>query len=169
MKTELYKDYFVKTRTGVLMSSFLTGLITGVPIGVILTLLVLMIIAGAKGQESGSQEQVPNRKVFLATLALLAICGICYTLELEKSALLALLLSVLLLAKLGGSKRGIVVAGIAAVMLAWFLPPNGSLSVSGLDNRLALALFVLGTVVGSIVVDGNQWLKRWITSSDPDR
>jgi K+-sensing histidine kinase KdpD len=151
------------------MSSFLTGLITGVPIGVILTLLVLMIIAGAKGQESGSQEQVPNRKVFLATLALLAICGICYTLELEKSALLALLLSVLLLAKLGGSKRGIVVAGIAAVMLAWFLPPNGSLSVSGLDNRLALALFVLGTVVGSIVVDGNQWLKRWITSSDPDR
>jgi K+-sensing histidine kinase KdpD len=151
------------------MSSFLTGLITGVPIGVILTLLVLMIIAGAKGQESGSQEQVPNRRVFLATLALLAICGVCYTLELEKSALLALLLSVLLLAKLGGSKRGIVVAGIAAVMLAWFLPPNGSLSVSGLDNRLALALFVLGTVVGSIVVDGNQWLKRWITSSDPDR
>jgi K+-sensing histidine kinase KdpD len=38
------------------MSSFLTGLITGVPIGVILTLLVLMIIAGAKGQESSSQE-----------------------------------------------------------------------------------------------------------------
>jgi K+-sensing histidine kinase KdpD len=128
-----------------------------------------MIIAGAKGQDSASTEQVPNRKVFLATLALLAICGVCYTLDLEKSALLALLLSVLLLAKLGGSKRGIVVAGIAAVLLAWFLPPNGSLSVSGLDNRLALALFVLGTVVGSIVVDGNQWLKRWITTSDPDR
>jgi K+-sensing histidine kinase KdpD len=151
------------------MSSFLAGLITGGLIGVILTLLVLMIIAGAKGQDSASTEQVPNRKVFLATLALLAICGVCYTLDLEKSALLALLLSVLLLAKLGGSKRGIVVAGIAAVLLAWFLPPNGSLSVSGLDNRLALALFVLGTVVGSIVVDGNQWLKRWITTSDPDR
>jgi hypothetical protein len=38
-----------------------------------------------------------------------------------------------------------------------------------LDNRLALALFVLGTVVGSIIVEGNQWLKRWITTSDPDR
>ena len=160
---------FCETQTGVLMSSFLAGMITGVPVGVIITLLVLMIIAGARGQESGSQGQVPNRKVFLAALALLAACGICYTLDLEKSALLALLLSVLLLAKLGGSKRGIVVAGIAAVMLAWFLPPNGSLSVSGLDNRLALALFVLGTVVGSVVVDGNKWLKRWITSSDPDR
>ncbi len=72
----------------------------------------------------------------------------------EKSALLALLLSVLLIAILGGSKRGIAAAGIAAVMLAWFLPPNGSLTVTGLDNRLALALFILGTVVGGIVVEG---------------
>jgi K+-sensing histidine kinase KdpD len=151
------------------MSSFLAGLITGCLIGAVLTLLVLMIIAGAKTGENATAGQVPNRKVFLAALVLLAVCGVCYTLDLEKSALLALLLSVLLLAKLGGSKRGIVVAGIAAVMLAWFLPPNGSLSVTGLDNRLALALFVLGTVVGSIVVDGNKWLKRWITSTDPDR
>jgi K+-sensing histidine kinase KdpD len=151
------------------MSSFLAGLITGSLIGIVVTLLVLMIIAGAKSSESASAGQVPNRKVFLTALVLLAVCGVCYTFNLEKSALLALLLSVLLLAKLGGSKRGIVIAGIAAVMLAWFLPPNGSLTVSGLDNRLALALFVLGTVVGSIVVDGNQWLKRWITTSDPDR
>ena len=79
------------------------------------------------------------------------------------------MLSVLLIAKLGGSKRGIAAAGIAAVMLAWFLPPNGSLTVTGLDNRLAQALFVLATVMGSIVVEGNQWLKRWITTSDPDR
>jgi len=41
-------------------------------------------------------------------------------------------------------------------MLAWLLPPNGSLTVTGLDKRLALALFVLGTVVGIIVVEGNQ-------------
>ena len=151
------------------MSSFLAGMITGSLIGVVVTLLVLMIIAGAKRSESAPAGQVPNRKVFLAAIVLLGVCGVCYTFNLEKSALLALLLSVLLLAKLGGSKRGIVVAGIAAVMLAWFLPPNGSLTVTGLDNRLALALFVLGTVVGSIVVDGNQWLKRWVTSSDPDR
>jgi hypothetical protein len=60
-------------------------------------------------------------------------------------------------------------AGIAAVMLAWLLPPNGSLAVPGFDNRLALALFVLGTVVGSMVVEGNQSLNRWITTPDPDR
>lgn len=151
------------------MSSFLGGLITGSLIGVVVTLLVLMIVAGVKGPENSAEGQVPSRKVFLAALVLLVVCGVCYTLDLEKSALLALLLSVLLIAKLGGSKRGIAAAGIAAVMLAWFLPPNGSLSVTGMDNRLALALFVLGTVVGSIVVEGNQWLKRWITTSDPDR
>jgi hypothetical protein len=50
-----------------------------------------------------------------------------------------------------------------------FALPCRLLTVTGLDNRLALALFVLGTVVGSIVVEGNQWLKRWITTSDPDR
>ena len=151
------------------MSSFLAGLITGSLIGVVSTLLVLMIVAGMKVPDSVSASKVPNRKIFLATLVLLGVCGVCYTFNLEKSALLALLLSVLLLAKLGGSRRGIAAAGIAAVLLAWFLPPNGSLSVMGLDNRLALALFILGTVVGSIVVEGNQWLERWITSSDPDR
>lgn len=151
------------------MSSFFAGLITGNFIGIVLTLLVLMIVSGIKGPENAPKGQVPNRKVFLAALVLLAVCGACYTLALEKSALLALLLSVLLIAKLGGSKRGIAAAGLAAMLLAWFLPPNGSLSVSGLDNRLALALFVLGTVVGSIVVEGNQWLKRWITTTDPDR
>ncbi len=151
------------------MSGFLAGLIAGSLIGVIVTFLALMIASGLKGPESDAPNHVPSRKVFLAAIILLAICGVCYTLDLEKSALLALLLSVLLLAKLGGSRRGIAAAGIAAVLLAWFLPPNGSLSVSGLDNRLALALFIIGTVVGSIVVEGNQWLKRWITTSDPDR
>ena len=151
------------------MSGFLAGLITGGLIGAVVTLLVLMVVAGIKGPEKTADGQVPHRKVFFAALVLLVICGVCYTFDLEKSALLALMLSVLLIAKLGGSKRGIAVAGIAAVLLAWFLPPNGSLAVTGLDNRLALALFVLGTVTGSIVVEGNHWLKRWITSSDPDR
>jgi K+-sensing histidine kinase KdpD len=151
------------------MSGFLAGLFTGVLIGAVITLLVLMIVAGIKSPERTPASQVSHRKVYLATVVLLAICGICYSFDLEKSALLALLLSVLMIAKLGGSKRGIVAAGIAAAMLAWFLPPNGSLWVTGVDNRLALALFVLGTIVASVIAEGNQWLKRWITSSDPDR
>ncbi len=144
------QGYFGTIQTGVFMSNFLPGLVTGSLLGVIGALLALMIVSSVKGSEKTSQGQVPNRRVFLAAVMLLAICGICYRFDLEKSVLLALLLSVLLIAKLGGAKRGIAAAGIAAVMLAWFLPPNGSLTVTGLDNRLALALFFLGTVVGSI-------------------
>jgi K+-sensing histidine kinase KdpD len=151
------------------MSSFLAGLITGGLIGMVVTLFVLFIVAGIKSPDSSSNEPISQSKIFLAAIILLAVCGVCYTFELEKTALLALLLSVLLIAKLGGSKRGMAAAGIAAVLLACFLPPNDSLSVTGVDNRLALALFVLGTVVGSIIVDGNRWLKRWITTTDPDR
>jgi hypothetical protein len=55
-----------------------------------------------------------------------------------------------------GAGQGIAAAGIAAVLFAWFLPPDGSLTVTRLDSRVALALFVLGMLVGSIVVEGNQ-------------
>lgn len=44
-----------------------------------------------------------------------------------------------------------------------------TLGVTGTDIRLALALFALGTIVESVTAEGNQWLNRWITSSDPDR
>ena len=121
--------------------SFLSGLITGSLIGVVVTLLTLMIISGVKGPESTSEGQVPNRKVFLAALVLLAVCGVCYTLDLEKSALLALLLSVLLIAKLGGGQEG---------------------NRSRRYCRSAICLVL--TTVGSIAVEGNQWLKRWITT-----
>src|SRR5260370_21766037 len=88
------------------MSNFRAGLIPGSLIGVVVTLLVVMSVSGVKGPEKTSEGQVPNRKVFLAAVLLLAICGICYRFDLEKSALLALLLSVLLIAKLGGVQEG---------------------------------------------------------------
>jgi len=49
---------------------------------------------------------------------------------------------------LGGLITGTNIGAVITLLLAWFLPPNGSLTVTGLDNRLALALFVPGTVVG---------------------
>jgi K+-sensing histidine kinase KdpD len=151
------------------MSGFLAGLISGCVIGAVITLLILLVVASVQKQEKTSPSRYSQKTAFAIALILLATGAVCYGLDLEKSALLALLLSVLLVAKLGGSKRGIVAACAAALIVAWFLPPHGSLWVSGLDNRIALALFVLGTVVGSIAIEGDQWIKRWITSSDPDR
>ena len=161
--------YFCTIQTEVGMSGFFVGMITGCVVGAVLTLLLLLVFAGLQGKSSNPPSRRSNRLVILGALILLVIGGTCYKLNLEKSALLALLLSVLLVAKLGGSKRGIAVACIAALIVAWFLPPYGSFWVSGLDNRIALALFVIGTFVGSIVMEGDQWLHRWITSADPDR
>ena len=58
------------------MNSFLGGLITGSLIGVVVTLLVLMIVAGVKGPGNTAEGQVPNPKVFLGALVLLAVCGV---------------------------------------------------------------------------------------------
>jgi K+-sensing histidine kinase KdpD len=151
------------------LNGFVAGLITGILIGAIATLFVLVLVARSSERDADSPKQASHSKLFIAALISLVLCGTCYAFDLEKSALLVLMLSVLLIAKLGGSKQGILVSGIAAVVLAYFLPPNRSLWVSGLDNRLTLALFVLGTLVGSIVVEGNRWLRRWIASSDSDR
>ena len=114
-----------------------------------------------------------HRKIFLAALTLLAISYqrrlFCLQFGEECAGLAsALLLSVLLIAKLGGSKLGIAVAGIAAAMLAWFLPPNGTLLVSGFDNQLTLVLFILGAIVGSILMEGKQWIKRLVAMANPD-
>ncbi len=46
------------------MSGFLGGMITGSLIGEVVTLLVLIIVAGAKGPENAPVGQVPNGKVF---------------------------------------------------------------------------------------------------------
>src|SRR5260370_15459035 len=100
---ERLQGYFGPIQTGVFMSNFLAGLITGSLIGVAVTLLELMIVSGVKGPAKTSEGQVPNRKVFLAAVLLLPICWLCASLALENSPLLALLLSVLLIAKLAVS------------------------------------------------------------------
>jgi K+-sensing histidine kinase KdpD len=148
------------------MSGFFSGLIIGCVIGVV-TIPMALFIAAKALEERNRPSLVSHGKVSFAALILLAICGGCYSLDLEKSALLAFLLSVLLIAKLGGSIRGILAAGIAALMLAWFLPPAGTLSVSGLDNQLALALFILGAILSCAVMGGNHWVESWIPSRDP--
>lgn len=166
---ETSQVYFDTIKTEVFMSGFLAGMISGCVIGAVTTLLLLLLVSGTQGRQGTSPNQVSQRTVVVAALILLAIGGVCYTMDLEKSALLALLLSVLLVAKLGGSKRGIIAACIAVLIVAWFLPPYRSLWVNGLDNRIALILFILGTFVGSIVMEGDQWIKRWIANTDADR
>lgn len=58
------QGYFGAIRTGVIMNSSLAGLIIGSLIGVVFTLLVLMIIAGAKGPENAPAGSFRTEKFF---------------------------------------------------------------------------------------------------------
>ena len=75
---------------------------------------------------------------FLATLVLLAVSGVCCTFQLEKSALLALLFSVLLLAKLGAA--------------SWWKEINGSSARLGRRIRTG---------------DGQRWCRRGESNPRP--
>ena len=63
--------------------------------------------------------------------------------------MLLLLLAVLGISKMEGLVNGLIATAIAAVMLAWFLPPGGSMSIKSSSDRLALALFLLIATLGS--------------------
>jgi len=157
------------------MTGFLAGAITGWLLGVVTTILILLVVGGilALTLASDTATATPaaakpfsSRRFLLTALILLAGCGVCYYLYFEKTALLAFLFTALLIARMGGSMRGIVAGGIAALVVAWFLPPRGSLKVTGIDNQLALGLFLLGTTVSSLLVKGNYSIKRWVPTTD---
>lgn len=151
------------------MGGFLTGLFVGAVLGVAVTLVLLVIAAGSLNLESAKQQTAPPYwKGFWIAAGLLAICTACFALQLEKSALIAFLLSIVVIARLGGSRQGIFAAIMAAILVAWFLPPGRTLRISGLDNRVAFGLFVIGTILTCILVGGERLIKKWIAMANPD-
>ncbi len=67
--------------------------------------------------------------------------------------MLLLLLVVLAISKLEGLLNGFIATAVAAYTLAfWFFPPNDTLGIRSLSDRLALALFLLIAIVGSRMV-----------------
>ena len=142
------------------MSSFDVGLIIGCLVGVIGTYLLLLLAAAVSYVQPDTRNGLSRRRVTYATVALLLVGGVSYALKLDKAgALLLLFLSVLVIARLEGFKCGFIASGVAAALLSFlFLPPVGSLWVLGSDNRLALALFLLITTVGSRLIGARKSL-----------
>ena len=66
--------------------------------------------------------------------------------------MLLLLLAVLAVSKLEGLLNGLIATAIAALILAWFFPPDRSLMVRSSSDRLALALFLLIATLGSRLI-----------------
>jgi K+-sensing histidine kinase KdpD len=132
------------------MGGFTAGLVAGCLLGVCGTFLLLSV---------GAAFSVDRARVFhirslpgtlLSTIVLLCIAAFCHRLNIGKDAsMLLLLLAVLAVSKLEGLLNGLIATAIAALILAWVFPPDGSMMVKSSSDRLALALFLLLATLGS--------------------
>jgi K+-sensing histidine kinase KdpD len=132
------------------MGGFTAGLVAGCLLGVSGTFLLLSIGAAfsVDGVRLFRVRSLPG--TLMSTIALLLITAFCYRFNIGKDAsMLLLLLAVLGVARLEGLMNGLIAATIAALVLAWFFPPAGSLVIKSSSDRLALALFLLIATLGS--------------------
>jgi K+-sensing histidine kinase KdpD len=132
------------------MGGFTAGLVAGCLLGVSGTFLLLSI--GAAFSVDGARlfrvRSLPG--TLMSTIALLLITAFCNRFSIGKDAsMLLLLLAVLGVARLEGLMNGLIATTIAALVLAWFFPPDGSLFIKSSSDRLALALFLLIATLGS--------------------
>ena len=132
------------------MGGFTAGLVAGCLLGVSGTFLLLSIGAAfsVDGVSLFRVRSLPG--TLMSTIALLLITAFCYRFNIGKDAsMLLLLLAVLGVARLEGLMNGLIATTIAALVLAWFFPPAGSLVIKSSSDRLALALFLLIATLGS--------------------
>lgn len=135
------------------MGGFTAGLVTGCLLGVWGTFLLLFLGAAFSGEGARLFHVQSLPGTLLSTIALLFIAAICHRMNVGKDAsILLLLLAVLAISKLEGLLNGLIATAIAALILAWFFPPDGSMMIKSSSDRLALALFLLIATLGSRLV-----------------
>ena len=132
------------------MGGFTTGLVAGCLLGVCGTFLLLSVGAAFSVDRARVFHIRSLPGTFLSTIVLLCIAAFCHRLNIGKDAsMLLLLLAVLAVSKLEGLLNGLIATAIAALILAWVFPPDGSMMVKSSSDRLALALFLLLATLGS--------------------
>ncbi len=136
------------------MGGFTAGLVSGCLLGVCGTFLLLSL--GTAFSEEGARlfrlRSLPG--TVLSTVVLLCIAAFCFRMGIAKDAsMLLLLLVVLAISKLEGLMNGFIATVVAAYILAfWFFPPNDTLGIRSLSDRLALALFLLIATIGTRIL-----------------
>lgn len=136
------------------MIGFAAGIATGCLIGVSGTFLLILLSTSLPGEKKYLQSEFSFRGMTLAALTVLAVAGVAHGLHVHKAgSLLILLLTVLLISRGRDTLTGLTAAGIAAIVAALlFLPPVGSFRIARGQDRLALAIFLLISIVGSRLV-----------------
>ena len=136
------------------MGGFTAGLVTGCLLGVCGTFLLLSLATAFSGEGARLFRVRSLPGTFLSTIALLCIAAICHRMNIGKDAsMLLLLLAVMTISKLEGLLNGLIAAAIASLILVfWFFPPVGAFAIRSSSDRLALALFLLISTLGSHMI-----------------
>jgi K+-sensing histidine kinase KdpD len=135
------------------MGGFTAGLVTGCLLGVAGTFLLLSLAAAYSGEGARLFRLRSLPGTLLSTIALLFIAALCRRLNVGMDAsMLLLLLAVLVVSKLEGLLNGFIATAIAALILAWFFPPDGTMMVRSSSDRLALALFLMISTLGNHMI-----------------
>jgi len=136
------------------MGGFTAGLVTGCLLGVSGTFFLLSLGAAFSGEGAHLFHLRSFPGTILSTIVLLCIAAFCHRMNIGKDAsMLLLLLAVFGVSKLEGLLNGLIATVIASLILMfWFFPPFGSITVRSLSDRLALALFLLLATLGSRMI-----------------
>jgi K+-sensing histidine kinase KdpD len=135
------------------MGGFTAGLVAGCLLGVCGTFLLLSVGAALSEERVRLFRLRSLTGTVLSTALLLFIAAICHRLSVGMNAsILLLLLAVLVVSRVEGLLNGLIATAIATLILAWSLPPNGSMMVKSSSDRLALALFLLIATVGTRLI-----------------
>jgi len=135
------------------MGGFTAGLVAGCLLGVCGTFLLLSVGAAFSEERARLFHLRSLSSTILSTIALLIIAALCHRLSVGTDAsVLLLLLAVLIVSKVEGLLNGLIATVIAALILAWSFPPDGSMMIKSSSDRLALALFLLIATAGSRLV-----------------
>jgi K+-sensing histidine kinase KdpD len=135
------------------MGGFTTGLVAGCLLGVCGTFLMLSVGAAFSEERARLFHLRSFTGTVLSAIVLFFIAALCHRLSIGMDAsILLLLLVVLIISRVEGLLNGLIATGIAALILAWIFPPNGSIMIRSSSDRLALALFLLIATVGSRLI-----------------
>ncbi len=133
------------------MGNFTAGLVTGCLLGVGGTFLLILFGAVSSGDLRAFLKGHLLRGGVYALALLGAGAGISHIMNLGKdSTVLLFLLLVLIVERQAGLASGLFASFIATLILSiWVFPPIGSLMIDTVDDRLALALFLLIAILGA--------------------
>lgn len=136
---------------------FAAGLVFGCLLGVVATTGILLLIAAAASQQSRKTKRISPSGLAIAAFAILLITAASRIANLRDGGLvLLLLLIVLTVSRLRGLYTGLAASMFAALVVAVVFPPAWSLEVTRPADQLLLALFILGSALGSHLASGSE-------------